>query len=325
MTPLLPLDVPASGFRFRDSNLLRYALVFLISALLHGGLWRFRHWLDVPADIPPQPKPPIEVILTPAPPLVSAPPLPAPVAEPVKPKPAPKAPPAPAPKPAPPAPRPVTKPARPPQPAPPPRLRPEVQQPTVEPPPKPVRPSRRELEDDPNLPASTPRERPVEPPPRPAPRPAPRSAPEPPPRPSATPPRPGTPGAAVAARPAPPAAGRAATASSATRAPAAAGGSAGGAYEGAKSNAAYLHNPKPDYPPLAKRRQWEGRVLLKVRVLANGTAAAVSVDTSSGHDLLDEAALEAVRQWHFVPAKRGGQPVDSWVNIPINFNLLDSP
>jgi protein TonB len=98
----------------------------------------------------------------------------------------------------------------------------------------------------------------------------------------------------------------------------------GGAYEGPKANAAYLHNPKPDYPALAKRRQWEGKVILKVRVLADGKASQVSVATSSGHDILDEAAIEAVSQWHFVPAKRSGQAVESWVNVPINFNLLDA-
>lgn len=102
-----------------------------------------------------------------------------------------------------------------------------------------------------------------------------------------------------------------------TKAPAA------GSYEGPKV-AAYLHNPKPEYPPMAKRREWEGRVILKVRVLASGTAGEVSVATSSGHEILDESALEAVRHWRFVPAKRGGQPVDSWVNVPLNFSLLDS-
>lgn len=98
-----------------------------------------------------------------------------------------------------------------------------------------------------------------------------------------------------------------------------------GAYEGPKANAAYLHNPKPLYPAMAKRRQWEGKVILKVKVLASGAASEVSIQTSSGHEILDEAALEAVRQWHFVPAKRGGQPVDSLVNVPINFNLLETP
>lgn len=53
-------------------------------------------------------------------------------------------------------------------------------------------------------------------------------------------------------------------------------------------------------------------------------ASQVSVASSSGHDLLDDAAVEAVNHWHFVPAKRGGQPVDSWVNVPINFNLLSA-
>ena len=75
---------------------------------------------------------------------------------------------------------------------------------------------------------------------------------------------------------------------------------------------------------MAKRRQWEGKVILKVRVLADGKASQVSIATSSGHEVLDEAALEAVSQWHFVPAKRGGQAVESWVNVPINFNLLDA-
>jgi protein TonB len=110
--------------------------------------------------------------------------------------------------------------------------------------------------------------------------------------------------------------------SSSTTSGADAGG--GGSYEGAKANAAYLHNPKPEYPALAKKRQWEGKVILKVRVLADGKASQVSIATSSGHDILDEAALEAVSQWHFVPAKRGGQAVESWVNVPINFNLLDA-
>ena len=76
------------------------------------------------------------------------------------------------------------------------------------------------------------------------------------------------------------------------------------------------------------RRQWEGKVVLKVRVLADGTVAAVTVATSSGHEVLDEAALEAaleaVRAWHFVPAKQGGKTVESTVNVPINFNLLDA-
>ncbi len=94
-----------------------------------------------------------------------------------------------------------------------------------------------------------------------------------------------------------------------------------GHFEGPKLNADYLHNPRPDYPVQAKRMGWEGRVLLRVEVLASGSVGQVSIAKSSGHDLLDEAALDAVRRWKFVPAKRDGMAVNSSVNVPINFNL----
>ncbi|NVH76684.1 energy transducer TonB [Paraburkholderia sp. JPY432] len=86
-------------------------------------------------------------------------------------------------------------------------------------------------------------------------------------------------------------------------------------------NAAYLHNPAPDYPPIAQDQGWEGHVLLRVHVLANGKPDSVDIRTSSGRKMLDEAALAAVRRWIFVPAKRGDEAVDGWVNVPIDFKL----
>jgi periplasmic protein TonB len=94
-----------------------------------------------------------------------------------------------------------------------------------------------------------------------------------------------------------------------------------GHYEGPRINADYLHNPRPEYPHSAKRAGQEGRVLLRVQILADGTAGNVSVAKTSGFETLDEAALAAVRKWKFVPAKRDGNPVESVVNVPINFNL----
>lgn len=88
--------------------------------------------------------------------------------------------------------------------------------------------------------------------------------------------------------------------------------------------ASHMNNPKPAYPSLAIRRQWEGKVSLRVFVKASGTVGEVQIASSSGHEILDEAAVEAVRQWRFVPAKRGGQAVDSWVTFPINWNLENS-
>jgi protein TonB len=47
------------------------------------------------------------------------------------------------------------------------------------------------------------------------------------------------------------------------------------------------------------------------------------VDRSSGHDMLDESAIEAVKKWRFIPAKRGETPVASSVIVPIIFTLRD--
>ena len=83
--------------------------------------------------------------------------------------------------------------------------------------------------------------------------------------------------------------------------------------------AAYLHNPAPDYPPMALQRRWEGTVLLNVHVLATGSAGEVTVIASSGHESLDDAAREAVAAWRFVPARRAGRTTDAWVHVPVVF------
>ncbi len=86
-------------------------------------------------------------------------------------------------------------------------------------------------------------------------------------------------------------------------------------------NANYLNNPAPAYPPLTKRQGHQGKVLLRVFVNTSGGAEQVQVRNSSGHDVLDQAALNAVRRWRFVPARQGDQPVAVWVLVPITFTL----
>ncbi len=88
----------------------------------------------------------------------------------------------------------------------------------------------------------------------------------------------------------------------------------------ATANAAYLNNPKPDYPAVAARQGWGGTVTLRVRVLADGHAESVEVKKSSGRKVLDESAIAAVKQWTFVPSKRGSTPIDGWATVPIVFN-----
>ncbi|MDD5578523.1 MAG: energy transducer TonB [Methylobacter sp.] len=89
----------------------------------------------------------------------------------------------------------------------------------------------------------------------------------------------------------------------------------------ANFRANYGFNPKPKYPTVARNRGWEGKVLLKVRVSAEGHSDEVTLHTSSGHEALDESAIEAVKKWRFIPAKRGETEVASSVIVPINFTL----
>ncbi|MGE5469553.1 MAG: energy transducer TonB [Bacteroidota bacterium] len=89
----------------------------------------------------------------------------------------------------------------------------------------------------------------------------------------------------------------------------------------ARFDADYLHNPKPVYPVLSRRNGETGKVLLKVRVSAQGSALDVAVSKSSGYPRLDTAAIEAVLQWRFVSARRGDEPLESSVIVPITFAL----
>ena len=84
-------------------------------------------------------------------------------------------------------------------------------------------------------------------------------------------------------------------------------------------DAAYLDNPKPEYPAISLQLGEAGRVVLNVSVSAAGTVEQASVRTSSGSARLDQAALKAVRQWRFVPARRGGEAVAAQVLVPISF------
>lgn len=86
-------------------------------------------------------------------------------------------------------------------------------------------------------------------------------------------------------------------------------------------NAAYLSNPPPAYPLAARRRGIEGTVLVRAEVAASGECLRAELKKTSGAEMLDQAALEAVRKWRFVPAKRGSQAVVAWVEVPITFKL----
>ena len=82
-------------------------------------------------------------------------------------------------------------------------------------------------------------------------------------------------------------------------------------------------NARPEYPPLARRRGLEGQTLLRVDILTSGESGAIAVVSSSGHAVLDNAALAAVRRWKFVPAGEGAHEAAAYVEVPVSFQLLD--
>jgi len=107
-----------------------------------------------------------------------------------------------------------------------------------------------------------------------------------------------------------------------------AGGTVGGVVGGVvgatlppRFDAAYLQNPAPEYPSLSRRLGEEGRALLRVLISPEGLPRDIQLQASSGYPRLDQAALQTVRKWRFVPAMRGSEALAAWVIVPIRFNL----
>jgi protein TonB len=83
----------------------------------------------------------------------------------------------------------------------------------------------------------------------------------------------------------------------------------------------YKKNRPPAYPLLARRRGYQGTVLLEILVAKDGTVASVRLVRSSGVEILDKASKKGVREWLFHPCKKGGEAVEMWVKVPIRFRL----
>jgi protein TonB len=162
---------------------------------------------------------------------------------------------------------------------------------------------------------------PVAPPPEPVTT-APPPPPEPKPRARQVKPPPVSPPAARESAPAPPALPQAIASAAST----AAGVSAPvePVLEPPRVDAVYLKNPPPAYPRMLLRRGVEGEVLVRAQVQDDGHCSQVLLKESSGYRLFDEAALSAVRDWRFIPARKGTQTVVAWVDVPIAFRISHS-
>lgn len=87
------------------------------------------------------------------------------------------------------------------------------------------------------------------------------------------------------------------------------------------SNADYLANRPPAYPPLSKRLGEQGKVVVRVFIDTDGNATQAEIRTSSGYDRLDQTALKTVQAWKYVPGKVNGEAKAMWFNVPLNFVL----
>jgi len=83
-----------------------------------------------------------------------------------------------------------------------------------------------------------------------------------------------------------------------------------------------LKTDRPLFPRRARENGWHGRVIMRLRISPTGTVESATIHKSSGHQLLDDSAIKATTQWQFQPAKDGGFPVASNVDIPIQFDLV---
>jgi periplasmic protein TonB len=88
-----------------------------------------------------------------------------------------------------------------------------------------------------------------------------------------------------------------------------------------RTDASHLNNPAPQYPALSRRLGEQGRVMLDVYILPDGSVGEIKLNRTSGFPRLDNAALQAVKSWKYVPAKRGDKPIPYWYVQPVSFVL----
>ena len=94
-----------------------------------------------------------------------------------------------------------------------------------------------------------------------------------------------------------------------------------------KSRAKYkigtIENPHPEYPIIARKKGWQGRLLLAVHIDKNGNVLNVHVEETSGFEVLDKVSVKTIRDWKFLPARYGDRNVEDNLNIPVSFKLIN--
>ena len=94
-----------------------------------------------------------------------------------------------------------------------------------------------------------------------------------------------------------------------------------------KSSAKYkigtIENPHPEYPLLARKKGWQGRLLLAVHIDKNGNVLNIHVKETSGFEVLDRVSVKTIKDWKFLPARYGDNNVEDNITIPVSFKLIN--
>jgi len=85
----------------------------------------------------------------------------------------------------------------------------------------------------------------------------------------------------------------------------------------------YKNTPAPVYPKFAKKRGYEGTTVIEVLIEIDGKVKDIKINKSAGYEILDNAAINAVKKWLFVPATIGDKKIEMWVKIPVKFEIKD--
>jgi len=74
---------------------------------------------------------------------------------------------------------------------------------------------------------------------------------------------------------------------------------------------------------IARKKGWQGRLLLNVRVSKNGDVININVVKTSGFEILDKSSVETIKDWKFIPARIGKKNIEDNLNIPVSFKLTN--
>ncbi len=83
----------------------------------------------------------------------------------------------------------------------------------------------------------------------------------------------------------------------------------------------FAGNAPPEYPELARQNGWSGTVMLRLVIDDTGKVIDVQVERTSGQEILDAAAVSAVRRWKGEPARKNGRAVATEETLPVTFRL----